>query len=154
MDLLMRFTALESSHGAPDVLTQQGLSALIQFAESELTAIQVRGKHGQNTSLPLTDTQKQRLKDEQKKTAENELQKLRLWGPDSHLPGRALLWWESVLQPQGLLPAKAKARADLRPLPRGLSLVPSGLGRAVPAREASHVPFSTLGSPLTTPMVP
>ena len=43
MDLLMRFTALESSYGAPHVLTQQGLSALIQFAESEQTPIQARG---------------------------------------------------------------------------------------------------------------
>ena len=87
MDLLMRFTALESSHGAPHVLTQQGLSALIQFAESELTAIQVRGKHGQNTSLPLTDTQKQRLKDEQKKTAEKRAAKAQALGAGQPPPG-------------------------------------------------------------------
>ena len=62
IDLVMRFTALESQHGAPRVLTQAGLSAIVRFAEGELTATQVRGRNGQHTSLPLTDTPKARQK--------------------------------------------------------------------------------------------
>ena len=62
--LKMRFAAEESGYGYPHLLTTEGLAAINRFAEAELTAMVVHGTGTGNTSLPLTDTQTQRLKGE------------------------------------------------------------------------------------------
>ena len=63
--LRTRFTNLELHFGYPHILTMEGLRAINDFAMGELTAMIIHGTAGSNTSLPLTDTQKQRAKQQQ-----------------------------------------------------------------------------------------
>ena len=62
--LRLRWTTAEQQWGFPHQLSHEGLRAINQFAEAELGALVVNGRGSANTSLPLTDTQKTRLKAE------------------------------------------------------------------------------------------
>ena len=48
----------------PHVLSHEGLRAINEFAEAELTAMIIIGKISGSSGLPLTDTQKRRAKGE------------------------------------------------------------------------------------------
>merc|ERR1711920_110346 len=67
--LQFRWQMCLQSHGQQHVQTHEGLRVLNQFAVAELKALIIGGRHGANTSLPLTDTQKVRAKAEAKKAA-------------------------------------------------------------------------------------
>ena len=63
-ELRLRWTSLLQRSGFPHQLTHEGLRDMNQFAEAELTQMVVTGRGSQNTTLPLTDTQRSRLKGE------------------------------------------------------------------------------------------
>ena len=62
--LRLRWTTIEQNWGFPHRLSHEGLRAINQFAEAELGAMIVSGRGSANTSLPLTETQKSRVKGE------------------------------------------------------------------------------------------
>jgi hypothetical protein len=62
--LRLRWTTIEQQWGFPHQLSHAGLRAINQFAEAELGAMVVSGRGSANTSLPLTETQKSRVKGE------------------------------------------------------------------------------------------
>ena len=76
--LRLRWANLETQWGYPHRLTHEGLRAINQFAEAELGALVVSGKGSQNTSLPLTDTQRARAKGEKEAPELQQKSKLRL----------------------------------------------------------------------------
>ena len=62
--LRLRWTNMEQMWGYPQKLSHEGLRAINEFAEAELTAMIIVGKNSGSSGLPLTDTQKQRAKGE------------------------------------------------------------------------------------------
>ena len=62
--LRLRWTNMEQMWGYPHKLSHEGLRAINEFAEAELTAMIIVGKNSGSSGLPLTDTQKQRAKGE------------------------------------------------------------------------------------------
>ena len=62
--LRLRWTNVEQMWGYPHTLSHEGLRAINDFAEAELTAMVISGQNGTTTGLPLTDTQRQRAKGE------------------------------------------------------------------------------------------
>ena len=62
------------------VLSHEGLRAINEFAEAELTAMVINGKSGGSTGLPLTETQKQKAKVEKEKTSTNHAASVKIGG--------------------------------------------------------------------------
>ena len=56
---------LEEKNGYPHHLTFESVKALVEFVTGELNRMALEGRNAQNTGLPLTQTQKERLKNEQ-----------------------------------------------------------------------------------------
>ena len=62
--LRLRWTNVEAQWGFPHQLSHEGLRAINEFAEAELSAMVIAGRNGGTTGLPLTETQRQREKGE------------------------------------------------------------------------------------------
>ena len=62
--MTMRFGSLEARFGWPHRRTQEGMRAIIEFAEGELLALQLQGRTGANPTMPLmTANQQARTKE-------------------------------------------------------------------------------------------
>ena len=55
--LRLRWTGVEQEGGYPHRLTHGGLKAINSFAGAALSAMQISGRRGATTALPLTETQ-------------------------------------------------------------------------------------------------
>ena len=139
VSLQMRWTAMEIQNGAPHIRTEKGLRDMIRFAESELGAMAIRGRGHQNTSLPLTDTQKKNLKSEQENKRRQQLRS-RLLVLGSHRPSARLVASLMVLLAHDHRQHRRQDGCRHRPL-RGPLLAEIGAKGAVPEGYLAILPI-------------
>ena len=59
--LNLRWVMLKNKLGLPHMISMEALREVMEFADTELSALALIGNSSQNTGLPLTDNQHQRV---------------------------------------------------------------------------------------------